>query len=158
MGSDHPWRQPGDSTSDEIFMTEVLWNPAREDESPTIDAAGNRMVMRVGPGGWRPAHVVTLAAATCFTNALLRLANAAGIPILGYIWSSRLRVSIDVRDVPTLTLSPCFIVATDDQASDLRALCARAAESSPVCRLLRGRLLLAPDIQVVGSFENSPDG
>lgn len=157
MRSDNPWREPGASISDEIFMTEVLWNPPREDQPATIDAAADRMVMRVGPGGWRPAHVITLAAATCFTNALRRLAEAAGIPILGYVWSSRLRVSVDVRDVPTLTLSPCFVVATDEQASDLRALCARAAESSPVCRLLRGRLVLAPDIHVVGSFERSPD-
>lgn len=139
-------------------MTEVLWDPVHAEERQTVDPPGDRMVVHVGPhGGWRPAHLVTLAAASCFITVLLHLADDAGIPILGYVWNSKLRVSVDGRKPPTLTLSPCLVVATADHAAKLEALCTQAAESSTVCRLLRGRLVLVPDIQVVAPFDGSPD-
>jgi organic hydroperoxide reductase OsmC/OhrA len=92
---------------------------------------------------------MTLAAASCFMSTLLRLADAAGVPILGYVSISRLHVPSDHRRLPIMTLTPCIVVGSQGDASKVGELCQQASEVSDVCRTLQGRLQVVPDTQVI---------
>lgn len=50
---------------------------------------------------------------------------------------------------PTLSLTPCIVVATDDEARRVRRLVRQAVEKSTVARLLGDRLTVAADVRAV---------
>ena len=133
------------------ITVELVWD-ADLDATAISGRGGSRSgsPVRVGPGaGWLPAHHLTLAAASSFMIALIQLAQSADVPILGYVAIAKLCVPVDPREIPHVTLNPCIVVGTPDDATKAAALATEAAESSEICRIFRGRLLVNPDIQVI---------
>lgn len=137
------WEQPA-------ITVELVWETGRD---ATAIAGGSPccsgVPVRVGPAaGWLPAHHLTLAAASSFMSVLMQLAESAGVPILGFVSTAKLCVPPDARSLPHVMLNPSIVVGSPDDAAMASVLAAEAAESSDVCRIFRGRLLVNPDIQV----------
>jgi hypothetical protein len=135
---------------EETFTIELVWDADQDATAVPWQPPWQGSTIQVGPkAGWLPAHLVTLAAASGFMSTLLRLAEAAGVPILGYVSISRLHVPTGRRSPPTITLSPCIVVASTEDAGKVVELCQQVSEISEVCRALEGRLQVVPAMQVI---------
>lgn len=142
----------GNEQDDKTFTIEMVWDDGTDATAVALDVPLQGARLRVGPeAGWLPAHLLTLAAASSFMSALLRLAAGAHVDVLGFVSNSKLRVPGDREQVPALTLSPCIVVRSEEDAKRIGALCDEAILLSDVCRTLQGRLRLEPDIEVVAS-------
>jgi len=140
----------GGTTHEETFAIELVWDADQDATAVPWHPPWQGSTIQVGPkAGWLPAHLVTLAAASGFMSTLLQLAEAAGVSILGYVSISKLHVPIDRRSLPTITLTPCIVVASTADAGQVAALCRQASELCEVCRALQGRLEVVPDTQVI---------
>lgn len=128
----------------------MVWDAGADATAVPVEISALGSKLRVGPeAGCLPAHLMTVAADSCFMSTLLRLAQEAGVKILGYVSNSKLRVPIDSRQPPSLTLFPCIVVESQRDAEKLGLLCQQAVERSHVCRVLGDRLEIEPDIEVV---------
>jgi hypothetical protein len=140
----------GGKTHEETFAIELVWDADRNATAVPWQPPWQGSAIQVGPkAGWLPAHLVTLAAASGFMSTLLQLAEAAGVFILGYVSICKLHVPTDLRSLPTITLTPCIVVASTEEANKVSALCQQASELGEVCRALQGRLQVVPDTQVI---------
>jgi organic hydroperoxide reductase OsmC/OhrA len=140
----------GGATHEETFAIELVWDADQEATAVPWRPPWEGSVIQVGPkAGWLPAHLVTLAAASGFMSTLLQLATVAGVSILGYVSMSKLHVPTDRRLLPTITLAPCIVVASTEDADKVAALCQQASDLCEVCRALQGRLEVVPDTQVI---------
>jgi organic hydroperoxide reductase OsmC/OhrA len=138
------------ATHEETFAIELVWDADQEATAVPSHPAWQGSVIQVGPkAGWLPAHLVTLAAASGFMSTLLQMAETAGVPILGYVSISKLHVPTDRRSLPTITLAPCIVVASAEDADKVAELCQQASELCEVCRALQGRIQVVPDTQVI---------
>lgn len=155
--------QPGaqsDLQPHDTFAIELVWD---EDLDATAVASApdpsGASPLRVGAAaGWLPAHHLALAAASGFMSSLLQRARAANIPILGYVSIAKLYVSSNADTPPHLTLRPCIVVSTQAHQAEMNALVAGALESSEVCRILQGRLVVNADVRSIDcrAEEGSP--
>jgi organic hydroperoxide reductase OsmC/OhrA len=140
----------GGATREETFAIELVWDADQDATAILWQPPWQGSMIQVGPkAGWLPAHLVTLAAASGFMSTLLQLAEAAGVSILGYVSISKLHVPMDRRSLPTITLTPCIVVASAEDADRVTELCQQASELCEVCRALQGRIQVAPDTQVI---------
>lgn len=153
----------GDSSSanqerpEETFTIEMIWDAGQDATAIPAGIGREGTAFEVGPrGGWQPPHLVALAAAARFMNALLRLADAAGVSILGYVSISKLRVPTDPRSRPTLTLTPCIVVPTEKDARKIDELCRMACELADVSPTLLDRLEVVPETQIVPPADRRP--
>jgi organic hydroperoxide reductase OsmC/OhrA len=138
------------ATHEDTFTIELVWDADQDATAVPWQPPWQGSTIQVGPkAGWLPAHLVTLAAASGFMSTLLQLAEAAGVSILGYVSISKLHVPTDRRSLPTITLTPCIVVASADAADKVAELCRQASEVCEVCRALQGRIQVAPDTQVI---------
>jgi organic hydroperoxide reductase OsmC/OhrA len=134
---------------DEVFTTELIWDADMEGTAIPREVPLRAPALQVGPGaGWLPAHLMSLAAASCFMTTLLRLAGEADHQVLGFVSNSRLVVPADRTQPVVLTLTPCIVVQSADDAEPMRRLCEEAVRLSDVCRTVR-HVQLEPEIQVV---------
>jgi organic hydroperoxide reductase OsmC/OhrA len=140
----------GGEPHEEIFTIELVWDADQDATAVAWQPPLEGSMIQVGPrAGWMPPHFVTLAAASGFMSTLLRLAEAAGVIILGYVSISKLHVPADRRSPPTISLTPCIVVASTEDANKIDELCQQASELCDVCRALQGRLQVAPDTQII---------
>lgn len=132
------------------FTTELVWDANLEATAAPLVPSAEGNAFPVGPKtGWLPAHLLTLAAASDFMTALLRLAATTGVRVLGYVSTSQLRIPVDSRTPAAITLTPCIVVASDEEAGSVAALCREATELADVCRMLRGSFEVVPDVRVL---------
>jgi organic hydroperoxide reductase OsmC/OhrA len=137
-------------SEDQVFTTELIWDAGSNGTAIPREVPLRAPTLQIGPNaGWLPAHLMALAAAGCFMSALLHLAEAAGIPVLGFVSNSRLRIPGDPSERPALILEPCIVVSSKEDVEGMRALCERAVRGSDMCRMLEDRVRLEPDIQVL---------
>ena len=140
----------GGEPHEEIFTIELVWDADQDATAVAWQPPLEGSTIQVGPrAGWMPPHFVILAAASGFMSTLLRLAEAAGVLILGYVSVSKLHVPTDHRSPPTITLTPCIVVASPEDADKVDELCQQASELCEVCRALQGRLQVVPDTQII---------
>jgi hypothetical protein len=112
----------GGATHEETFAIELVWDADQEATAVPWHPPWQGSMIQVGPkAGWLPAHLVTLAAASGFMSTLLQMAETAGVPILGYVSIFKLHVPTDRRSLPTITLAPCIVVASAEDADRARA-------------------------------------
>jgi len=96
-------------------------------------------ILEIGESeAWTPWRLVSLAAQASLMMEFLRLAEAAALPVLGYVSSGEAMMGPSERDSAALVLSPCVVVENQKEADRAEKLLEEAMESSPVCRLLRG--------------------
>ena len=140
----------GGKTHEETFAIELVWDADQDATAIPWQPPWQGSTIQVGPkAGWLPAHLVTLAAASGFMSTLLQLAESARVSVLGYVSICKLHVPIDRRSLPTITLTPCIVVASTEDANKVATLCQQASELCEVCRALQGRLEVVPDMQVI---------
>jgi organic hydroperoxide reductase OsmC/OhrA len=128
------------------FSTETVWNAGLSGTG----SCGEGQSLTIGHDAeWSPEHLLLFAAEACVMSTLLTLALDAGIDVLGYVSTGRLHVPAEPLSLPTLSLVPCIVVATDDEAGRVRRLVRQAVEESIVARLLGDRLTVAADVRAV---------
>ena len=134
------------------FSTETVWNAGLSGTG----SCGEGQSLTIGHDAeWCPEHLLLFAAEGCFMSTLLTLALDAGIDVLGYVSTGRLHVPPEPLSRPTLSLAPCIVVATDDEARRVRRLVGQAVEASTVARLLGDRLTVAADVRAVPELPTS---
>jgi organic hydroperoxide reductase OsmC/OhrA len=139
------------------FTIEMMWDAGEDATAIPAGTVGEGAAFQIGPrGGWQPPHLIALAAASCFMNALLRLADAAGVSILGYVSNSKLRVPTDPRGLPLLTLKPCIVVPSEKDAAKIDELCRMASELAAVSPTLLDRLEVVPETQIIPAAGRRP--
>jgi len=112
------------------FSAETVWNAGLSGTG----SCGEGQSLTIGHDAeWCPEHLLLFAAEGCFMSTLLTLALDAGIDVLGYVSTGRLHVPVEPLSRPALSLVPCIVVATEDEARR------RALESEVVQRHLGGK-------------------
>ena len=96
-----------------LFATETVWSASL---AGTGTAAADRSLKVGREGEWEPEHLLLLAAESSFMSTVLALAAHAGITVLGYVSSGHLDVPNDADALPLVSLAPCVVVATSEDA------------------------------------------
>lgn len=131
-----------------LFATETIWNAGL---TGTGTAGADRSLKVGRDGEWEPEHLLLLAAESSFMATVLALAAHAGITVLGYVSSGHLDVPNDADELPRLSLVPCVVVATSEDAERIADLGRQAEQASIVVRLLGDRLRVTLDVRSVPS-------
>jgi organic hydroperoxide reductase OsmC/OhrA len=130
------------------YSTETVWNAGLEGTSVANDGRS----LTVGRDGeWAPEYLLLLAAESCFMSTLLALARQAGLDVLGYVSKGHLATVPPHPDAPIVALTPCVVVASDDDVERIAKLAAQVTRTSVVARLLGDRLRVNLDVRAVGS-------
>jgi organic hydroperoxide reductase OsmC/OhrA len=134
----------GTNTAISPFVTETVWNAGLS----ATGVAGDDRSLTVGrDGDWPPEQLLLLAAESCFMSTLLTLAADEGVDVLGYVSSAHLNVPSLPAEMPVISLAPCVVVASDEDAARIASCTRRAERESPVARLLGSQLRVAVDIR-----------
>lgn len=128
------------------FATETVWNAGL---AGTGTAATDRSLTVGREGEWEPEHLLLLAAESSFMSTVLALAAQSGITVLGYVSSGHLDVTNDAEALPQVSLAPCVVVATPEDAERIAGLGRQAEQASIVARLLGDRLRVTFDVRSV---------
>jgi organic hydroperoxide reductase OsmC/OhrA len=124
---------------------QVVWDTGGSGIAMTPDGE----TMRLGDTGeWTPDALLALAAASALMQTVLRMASDADIDILGYVSTVRVESAAETS-LPCIQLCPCVVISNDEEEALVRELCRRAAEQSPIARLLGTRLLVEPLVQPI---------
>jgi organic hydroperoxide reductase OsmC/OhrA len=128
------------------YSTETVWDG---DLSATgvCDESGALSVGRE-KGRWSPEHLLLLAAESSLMESFLAAARDAGIEVLGYVSSGHLEFPDEPDEAPRLTLKPCIVVASADEAERARRLTTAVAQTSMAGRLLGNRLRVGLDVRL----------
>lgn len=128
------------------FSSEMVWNTGLA----ATGTAGGRSLSAGFDGDWAPEHLLLLAVESCFMSTFLSLAYVSRLDVLGYVSNARLEHSGPHHPTaPSISLAPCIVVGTTEDAGQARELATEAARESVVARLLGTRLRIAPDVRVV---------
>src|SRR5262249_57338049 len=98
-------------------------------------------------GGWAPEHLLLLGAEASFMESFLAAARASSLRVLGYVSSGHLD-SHDGSTMPRITLRPCVVVSSADDARRAQLISPIAKRQSVVGRLLRDHLHVVLDVQL----------
>ena len=101
------------------FATEIVWNAGL---TGTGTAAAGRSLTVGREGEWEPEYLLLLAAESSFMPTMLALAAHAGVTVLGYVSSGHLNVPDDAEALPRVSLAPCIVVATSEDAERIAGL------------------------------------
>jgi organic hydroperoxide reductase OsmC/OhrA len=127
------------------FETETVWNVGL---AGTGFAVGDLQLPVGRDSDWVPEHLLLLAAESCFMSALLSLAIAERVDVLGYVSSGRLE-TLSGRSGQSIVVAPCAVVGSRREATRLAELGRQARRESVIARLLGNRLDVELDIQVI---------
>jgi organic hydroperoxide reductase OsmC/OhrA len=133
------------------YSTETVWNAGLAGTS----VAGDGRSLTVGHDGeWAPEYLLLLAAESCFMTTLLGLARGAGIDVLGYVSKGQLQANPDHTETPAIAVTPCVVVASENDAARITRLATNVARESIVARLLGERLRVTLDVRAVAAGES----
>jgi hypothetical protein len=128
------------------YATETVWDGGLSGTG-VCDAGGALSVGRE-KGRWSPEHLLLLAAECSLMESFLEAARAADIEVLGYVSSGHLELPDEPGEAPRLTLKPCIVVASVDEAKRAALLSTAIAETSMAGRLLGSRLRVGLDVRL----------
>jgi organic hydroperoxide reductase OsmC/OhrA len=128
------------------YTTETVWDGGCSGTALCGD--GQELRIGRGEGGWTPEQLLLLSAESSLMEAVLTAARNAGVDVLGYVSSGHL----DIPDEPgarlRLTLKPCVVVASADDAQRDALLSTAVAEASLVGRLAGAQLQVGIDVRL----------
>jgi len=113
-----------------------------------VCADGHALSLGRDEGGWTPEQLLLLGAESSLMEAVLTAARHAGVDVPGYISSGHLDVPDEAGAAPCLTLNPCVVVASADEAQQAALLSTAVAEASLVGRLLGTHLQVGIDVRL----------
>lgn len=127
------------------YATETVW-----DGGLSGTGVCDKGMLSVGrdSGGWSPEHLLLFAAETSLMESILAAARDADIEVLGYVSSGHLEIPDEPGAAPRLTLKPCIVVASADEAQRAALLSTAVAETSMAGRLLGSSLHVGLDVRL----------
>ncbi len=134
------------------YATETVWDGG----GSGTGLCGEGQALTVGyEGGWAPEHLLLLAAEASFMDSFLAAARDANLDVLGYVSSGRLDAE-DRSAMPQITLRPCVVVGSAEDARRATLISAAAMQQSVVGRLLGDHLRIGLDVQLEMSSSQQP--
>jgi hypothetical protein len=124
------------------YSTEIVWDGGF---SATGLSVGGQTLTIGYDGIWGPEQLMLLGIESSFMNSFLSAAREAGIHVLGYVSSAHLELG---EEQPAITLRPCVVVASADQAERALLVSIAARRQSIAGRLLGRELRVSLDVQL----------
>jgi hypothetical protein len=128
------------------FATETVWDGGLLGTGACGD--GRALSVGRGEGGWAPEQLLLLGAESSLMESVLTAARDADIQVLGYVSCGHLEVPEEPGSAPRLTLKPCLVVASADEAQRAVLLSAAVAGTSLAGRLLGTCLQVRLDVRL----------
>jgi hypothetical protein len=129
-----------------LYATETVWDGGVSRTGLSGD--GRFLTVGSADGAWAPEHLLLLGAESSVMDSFLAVAREADIRILGYMSSGHLGLPEDLDARLRLTVQPCVVVGSWEEAERIALLSPRAAERSVAGRLLGDRLRVVLDVRV----------
>jgi len=126
--------------------TETVWDGGFSGTS--VCGNGQELSVGRGEGGWTAEQLLLLGAESSVMEAVLTAARNAGVDVLGYVSSGHLDDPGEPDAGPRLTLKPCVVVASVDDAQRTALQSAAIAQASLVGRLLGTHLQVGIDVRL----------
>ena len=128
------------------YATETVWDGGLS----ATGVCGDGRELSVGreSGRWAPEQLLLLAAESSLMESFLAAARDADIEVLGYVSSGHLEIPDEPDAAPYLTLKPCIVVASMDEAERAVRLSTVVARTSMAGRLLGNRLRVGLDVRL----------
>jgi organic hydroperoxide reductase OsmC/OhrA len=124
-------------------MVELVWD---DRTVGTATTPRGRSILVGDAAEFSPDELLATAAASCLMRTLVRLADGAGIKLLGFTAGADVNGDCQRGDVPSVHLWVHLVVSDAVPAPRIAALWTRAVRQSPLARLLGGRLVIEHDI------------
>src|SRR5512143_3713922 len=106
----------------------------------------------IGPAGeWTPEQLLVAAVESSLMAAFLRLADAAGLGVLGYVSAADATLEHDPLVQPSLVVRPCVVVAHERDREAAHELLHQALGISPIVRALGDTVRSAGEVIVVAA-------
>jgi hypothetical protein len=128
--------QPG------VPSAELVWDAAGR---ATVTAGGAAPIHIGGPDGWSPAGLLAVAASACVMHRIAALAETEHLEMLGYVSTA----GPPAGDPPRIEIAACVAVASEDDASRVRAILAAAVDDAAVGGALRNLVSVDARVSVI---------
>jgi hypothetical protein len=128
------------------YATETIWDGGLSGTGLTGE--GRELNVGRDDGGWSPEQLLLLGAESSLMESFLAAARSADIQVLGYVSSGHLDIPDEPGALPTLTLKPCIVVASAEEAERAVRLSGAVARTSIAGRLLGNRLHVGLDVRL----------
>jgi organic hydroperoxide reductase OsmC/OhrA len=128
------------------YSTETVWTAGL---AGTGLASHGRSLTVGHDADWAPEYLLLLAAESCFMSTLLALARQARVEVLGYVSKGQLQMRSENGEAPSILLTPCIVVASENDAACVGRLANAVTREAVVARLLGERLHVSLDVRVV---------
>jgi hypothetical protein len=128
------------------YVTEMIWNGG--DSGTAVCGDGTELKVGTDDGGWSSEYLLLLAAETSLMTSVLAAARDSDLQVLGYVSSGHLEMSDDPAVAPRLTVRPCLVVGSSQDAERAAVLLTAAATESIIGRLLGERLQVGLDVRL----------
>jgi uncharacterized OsmC-like protein len=125
----------------DAIMIELVWDA---DRVGTGTASSGASVATGDAAAWEPGELAALATASCLMRTFLRLADAGGVPVLGFVAAAHMHTGEAAS--PLLHLHACVVVAAEGSRSAVVELLAQARQASPLAQLLGAGLIMDVDV------------
>jgi uncharacterized OsmC-like protein len=123
------------------IVIELVWDADRVGTGTSSTGAS---LATGDAAAWEPGELAALATASCLMRTFLRLAEAGGVPVLGFVAAAHMRAGGAAP--PLLHLHACVVVAAQGSRSAAVELLARARQASPLARMLGDGLIMDVDV------------
>lgn len=108
----------------------------------------------VGPNGeWTPEQLLVAAIEASLMHAFLRLADEAGLVVLGYVSAAEAELGPDPASPTRIVVRPCIVVAHERDREPALAFVQRAMTESPIARALGACVRTTGEVIVMSSAE-----
>jgi hypothetical protein len=128
------------------YATETVWDGGLLGTG--VCGEGRALSVGRGEGGWAPEQLLLLGAESSLMECVLTAARDADIQVLGYVSCGHLEVPEEPGAAPRLTLKPCIVVASVDEAQRAALVSAAVAGTSLAGRLLGTCLQVGLDVRL----------
>ena len=126
--------------------TETIWDGGLA--ATGVCSEGRELNVGHEKGRWTPEQLLLLGAESSLMESFLTAARAADIQVLGYVSCGHLEMPNRPGAAPRLTLKPCIVVASADEAARAVRLSSAVARTSIAGRLLGNRLQVGVDVRL----------
>ena len=108
----------------------------------------------VGPtGDWTPERLLTAAVESSVMTNFLRLAEVAGLEVLGYVSAGESRYETGTCEAIKIIVRPCVAVGGEEHRDLVHRLLTAAVAASPIVRALGDATTLAAEVIVLGASD-----
>lgn len=127
-------------------MVELVWD---EDRLGTATGQSGISVSVGEAAHFSPDELLATAAASCLMRTFLRMADEAGIEVLGYSANAKASPACEADAAPAVAVHVYIVAPTEDARAGLLDLAGKSVRVSPIARLLGERLEATAEVRVL---------